>query len=128
MDNLPTVLAIDDSPTAISMYQLGASKLHINIVAYNSAEDALPYLDENKPDLIFLDIMMPGMDGLTMLQELREKPLHKETPVIVVTSKNYEQDKNVAKAHGAVDYIAKPISIKQIIQCIVDHTNAKNKL
>lgn len=123
----PTILAIDDSPTVISMYKLSVSDLAVELVTYNSAEAAIPYLESHQPDLILLDIMMPGMDGLTLLQALRENPLHSNTHIIMVTSKNYDQDKNIAKDFGALDFIAKPIRIQQIKKLIIKHTKALAK-
>lgn len=123
----PIVVAIDDSPTVISMYKSSVADLAVELITYSSAEAAMPYLESHQPQLILLDIMMPGMDGLTLLQFLRENPLHRNTHIIMVTSKNYDQDKNIAKDFGALDFIAKPIRIQQIKKLIIQHTQALPK-
>lgn len=114
----PTVVVVDDSTTSISLYQFSIEPLAVNFIGFKSAREALPYLQEHQPDLIFLDIIMPGMDGLSFLRRLRELPLHKNTPVIMVTSKDYAQDRAIANQLGAREFLIKPLRFKEIREIV----------
>ncbi|OQW93273.1 MAG: hypothetical protein BWK79_12005 [Beggiatoa sp. IS2] len=113
-DKRPTIVVVDDSPTSISLYQFSIEPLAVDFKGFTSPIEALPYLQEHQPDLLFLDIIMPGMDGLTFLKRLRELAHQRDTQVIMVTSKNYAQDRYIAKQLGALDFVIKPLRFKEI--------------
>lgn len=113
-----TVVVVDDNSTVRALFRRGMQGLALDLVSYGSAAEAMEYLKHHRPDLLFLDIIMPGKDGLSFLRELRNLPLHRDTPVIMITSKDYMQDRTVAKALGAVEFITKPMSIQTIIDII----------
>ena len=83
----------------------------------------MDYLFFFNANMIFLDIIMPGMDGLTFLRQLRQLALQKDTPVIMVTSKDYAQDRYVARQLGALDFLIKPLRFKEIRDLIYKHTD-----
>ena len=122
---VPTIVVVDDSATSISLYQFSVEPLNVNFVGFKSPLEALPYLQEHNPDLLFLDIVMPGMDGLTFLQKLRAMPNHDSTPVIMVTSKDYAQDRFVAKQLGALDFLIKPLRFQEIRDLVIKHARIK---
>jgi CheY-like chemotaxis protein len=68
---------------------------------------------------------MPSMDGLTLLRNLRQLPHLKEVPVIIVTSKDFTQDRNIAKQQGAVDFIIKPLRFKEIRNIVAKYLEVK---
>ena len=78
----------------------------------------MDFLKENKPAILFMNIKMPGRDGLTFLKELRDLPLHKDTSVVMISSKDYAQDRSVAEKLGALDFITKPMPIQVITDVI----------
>lgn len=122
-EKVPTIVVVDDSATSISLYQFSVEPLPVNFLGFTSPAEALPYLTKHQPDLLFLDIVMPGMDGLTFLQHLREMPEHKTTSVIMVTSKDYAQDRIIAKQLGALDFLIKPLRFKEIRDLVYKYTN-----
>jgi CheY-like chemotaxis protein len=126
-DKMPTIVVVDDSATSISLYQFSVEPLAVNFIGFKSPAEALPYLEEHQPDLLFLDIIMPGMDGLSLLRQLRGLSHQKETQVIMVTSKDYAQDRTVAKQLGAVDFLIKPLRIKEIREVVCQYVDAKPK-
>ncbi|MDA0823388.1 MAG: response regulator [Proteobacteria bacterium] len=118
----PTVVIVDDSSTVRLFFERAVAPLDVDLKMFASANDALKYLDTHKPDLLFLDIIMPEKDGLTFLQELRRLPLHADTPTVVISSKDYAQDRVAAKELGVVEFVAKPMSTKVIEELIVRYT------
>ena len=125
-DKRPTIVVVDDSATSISLYRFSIEPLAVNFIGFTSPAEALLYLQEHQPDLLFLDIIMPGMDGLTFLKRLRELAHQKETPVIMVTSKDYAQDRYIAKQLGALDFVIKPLRFKEIQDLIYRHVNMEH--
>lgn len=122
---LPTIVVVDDSATAISLYQLSAAGLAVDLVAFTDADSALDYLKNNQPDLVFLDIVMPEKDGITMLKELRAFPVHSDTPVIMVTSKDYDQDRTVTRELGALEFMLKPLRSNELRSIMIKYTDAE---
>jgi CheY-like chemotaxis protein len=125
-NNKPVILVIDDSPTSISLYELSTESLDVELKAFRSPLDSLKYLKENPASLIFLDIIMREMDGLTVLKKVRDLAYHGQTPVIVVTSKDYAQDRSVAKQLGALDFLVKPLKSQEIREIIRQYTDARS--
>lgn len=122
---MPTVVAVDDSATATSLYQMSVADLAVDLSTFQTAEAAMAYLQRNQPDLLFLDIVMPEKDGITLLKELRALPIHERTPVIMVTSKDYDQDRNVAKDLGVLEFLLKPLRPREIRALIRKYTGAE---
>ena len=119
------VVVVDDSAAAISQYEASVRSLHVDLRSFRSADEAYAHLRDSHPDLVFLDIVMPEKDGLTLLKELRALPTHRETPVIVVTSKDYAQDRNVARDLGAREFLLKPLRSREIRALIEQYTGAE---
>ena len=127
-DGTPHVVVVDDSPTSVSLYELSAAPLAVELQAFRSPNESLKYLADHDTDLIFIDIIMREMDGLTLLKKIRAVEHHADTAVVVVTSKDYAQDRSTAKALGALDYLVKPLKSQEIRGIICNHTNALPKV
>ena len=123
----PTIVVIDDSPTSISLYQRSTDSLNVALATFESAEESLRFLEENEADLVFLDILMRTRDGLALLSDLRNDPRHQDTPVVIVTTKDYFQDRARAKELGALDYLVKPLRSQEIREIIYKYTEAAPK-
>ena len=120
---IPTVVVVDDSPSIKVLFERGTQDLGVNLIIFDSAATSWSYLEKNKPDILFLNIKMPGKDGLTFLQELRELPLHKDTSVVMISSKDYAQDRSVASNLGAIEFITKPMPIRAITDVVEKYIN-----
>lgn len=104
-----TILIVDDEPANVAVLD-DVLRPWYRILATNSGERALLVAQRsNKPDLILLDVMMPRMDGYTVLSRLREDETTRDIPVIFVTALGDDAEEERGLALGAVDYIAKPI-------------------
>lgn len=117
----PIVVVIDDSPSIKSLFERSTIDLGIELKTFTSAASSLCYLREHQPALVFLNIIMPDKDGLTFLRELRENPLHEQTAVIVISSKDYAQDRHVARDLGALEFIPKPMPMQAITDAVKRH-------
>lgn len=122
---LPVVVLIDNSPTIKKLFERSTEKLGVELLVFDSAESSWDYLGDSKPDLLILSIILPDQDGLTHLKELRNQPLHEDTSVIMVSSKDYMQDRLVAEELGALEFIPKPMPIQTITDVIVKYTKAE---
>ena len=91
------------------------------MLIFDSADKSWSYLEANRPDLLFLNNKMPGKDGLILLKELRELPLHKETAVVMISSKDYSQDRTIASQLGAVEFVTKPMPAKVITDIVLKY-------
>lgn len=105
----PVVLIVDDTADNITLLTSLLGGLYKNKVATNGPK-ALQIAMREPPDLILLDIMMPGMDGYAVCRELKDNHVTKDVPVIFLTAKTQEDDEMHGFELGAVDYITKPIS------------------
>lgn len=122
---IPTIVAVDDSETAISLYRMSVENLGVKLETFLSADEAYAHLENNQPDLLILDIVMPEKDGITLLKDLRAMPIHHQTPVIVVTSKDYAQDRIVSKELDALEFLLKPLRPREIRELIKRYTGAE---
>ncbi len=120
-NSAPTIVVVDDSLAVQKFFDLCVEKLPVDLKTYSSAADSMDYLEHAQPSLVFLDIIMPQKDGLTFLQELRRNPIHQSTQVVMISSKDYDQDKMIAKKLGAVDFVIKPMSKRTIQDLVYDY-------
>ena len=116
-----TVVLVDDNATSRKFFLRSVENLSIDLKTYGDTESAMEYLSNSKPSLLFLNIIMPDKNGLTFLEELRKIPLHSDTRVIMITSKDYTQDRTVAFELGALDFIVKPMSMRSINSIMLDY-------
>ena len=123
----PTVVVVDNSPAIGKLFERSTHDLDINLVIHGTVGEAWKYLEHVKPALLFLSIILPDKNGLTLLKDLRKLKLHQDTSVIMVSSKDYAQDRRVASELGVLDYIPKPMSMQTIKDVIVKYTRARVK-
>jgi two-component system, chemotaxis family, chemotaxis protein CheY len=113
-ENLPkvagTILVIDDEPALRSVLCTMLEVFGFSVVEAGSATLALTLLEEITPDLVLTDVMMPDMDGLTLIRKLRAEPAWAEIPALVISAKTTTDDRMAAELAGASGFLAKPFS------------------
>ncbi len=121
----PIILIVDD--VSINLQVLGniLKKSGYKISAALSGKQALTIIENTKPDLILLDIMMPEMDGFEMCKILKSKPETKDIPIIFLTAKTEKQDVIDGINLGAVDYVTKPFNSTELLARVNNHIELK---
>lgn len=112
------VLCVDDSASDLSIMQKILAAANINVVLASNGKEAIQYAVTEQPDLIFLDIIMPDMDGYAVMRELKKTPETKVIPVIFVSSKSQKADQVWATLQGGKGYIVKPVNKEAILAMI----------
>jgi len=121
----PTILVVDDAPDNIALITSFLDDFYLVKIAING-EKALQIAFSNKPpDLILLDIMMPGMDGYEVCRHLKSDSQTAGIPVIFLTAKTDMEDELTGFELGAVDYISKPISPSIVLARVRTHLKLK---
>ncbi|RPI65948.1 MAG: response regulator, partial [Ignavibacteriales bacterium] len=105
-----TVLLIDDDEDTLFTVNEIVQSCGCKTILAGSGQEALELLDKETPDLILLDIMMPGMDGFQTLKKIRQKNSLETIPVFAVTAKAMVGDRDIILKHGFDDYIPKPVN------------------
>lgn len=119
-DTTGTVLVVDDVRLNLDILVNTLGSRYDLLVAMNGAS-ALRLARQNTPDLILLDVMMPGIDGFTVLRELQADPEMKTIPVIMLTALSETADKTRGFQLGAVDFITKPFQIEEVSARVTTH-------
>ena len=110
------VLIVDDSPTEVHVMQKALEQHGFSTAAAADGDEAIRKARELHPDLILMDIVMPGLNGFQATRELSRDPETRTIPVIMVTSKALESDRVWGLRQGAVDYIVKPVPMDKLVQ------------
>lgn len=108
------ILIVDDEPSIVALLQMNARKHGYQAFAAGSGEEALALARSILPDVVLLDIMLPGIDGVETCRRIRQEPRLYQTPIILLTAKSEEQDKITGLMEGADDYVTKPFSVAEI--------------
>ncbi|TAG92181.1 MAG: PAS domain S-box protein [Oscillatoriales cyanobacterium] len=111
----PNILLVDDSPEILHLFSILLSKLGYKVRPTRDGKLAVKFAKKNPPDLILLDIMMPGIDGYHVCEKLKACEETKDIPVIFISALNEVFDKVKAFSLGAVDYITKPFQLEEVI-------------
>ncbi len=121
------ILVVDDNPLNLKLIKTILSVKGFDVVAVEDPEAVLGVLDELMPDLIFLDIQMPKLDGITLLGKIREKFGKEMAPVIALTAYAMRGDREKFLEAGFDDYVQKPIDIKNLLKKVEDYIENKTK-
>ena len=108
------VLVVDDSKTELMFLSDMLQKQGLQVRTAENGEEALRSLAEDRPDLILMDVVMPGQNGFQLTRAITRDPLYADLPIIMCTSKNQETDRVWGMRQGARDYIPKPVDAGEL--------------
>ncbi|MDR7379172.1 twitching motility two-component system response regulator PilH [Rhodoferax ferrireducens] len=108
------VLIVDDSKTELLYLTELLQKEGMSVRTAENAEEAFRRLAEQKPDLILMDVVMPGQNGFQLTRTISRNPDFADVPIIMCTSKNQETDRVWGMRQGARDYITKPVNAAEL--------------
>jgi len=107
-----TILVVDDEPAIVDALRYNLEKSHHRVLVAQDGERALQLAASGSPDLVILDLMLPGIDGLEVCRRLRQAG---QIPIIMLTARDEEVDRVVGLELGADDYVAKPFSMRELM-------------
>ena len=110
-----TVLVIDDEKDLLELVRYNLEREKLDVITASDGQSGLEIGLKHKPDLVLLDLMMPGMNGLEVCKQLRADARTSRVPIIMLTAKAAETDKIVGLELGADDYITKPFSVRELV-------------
>ncbi|WP_457571388.1 response regulator [Desulfovulcanus sp.] len=109
------VLIVEDEPDILNLLNLNLVQAGFEVIQTDNGLKALKLVRENMPDLIVLDLMLPGMDGLEVCRQIKAYEETKHIPVLMLTARGEEVDRIVGFELGADDYVVKPFSVRELI-------------
>jgi len=109
------VLVVDDEMHIIELLQFNLKKRGFDVFTATNGEEAIRLAINEKPDLIVLDVMLPGMDGIDVCRKLRQNVSTSDIPIIMLTARGEESDKILGLEMGADDYLTKPFSPRELV-------------
>ena len=118
-----SVLVVDDVPLNILLIKKMLSQYTFEIRTANGGQAALDVIAQKKPNLVLLDLMMPGIDGFEVIRRLRAADDTKDLPIIILSALNSEQDISKGFQLGANDFINKPIIMEKLLSSVTTQIN-----
>ena len=109
------ILVVDDSKTELMFLTDLLQKNGFSVKTAENADDAMRRLEEEQPDLILMDVVMPGQNGFQLTRAIARNPQYANVPIILCTSKNQETDRVWGMRQGARDYIVKPVNAAELM-------------
>ena len=121
------IMVVDDEPNIVQTLQDRLEMNEYEVITAGNGREGLEKFEQEQPDVILLDVIMPIMDGHEMLEALRKRPTGQNVSVIMLTARSQTQDIARANACGIDDYIVKPFDLSELlekIESVVEHRNA----
>ena len=112
------ILLVDDSKTELHVLTELLTKRGYQVRAAENGEDAFKRLAEERPDLVIMDVVMPGQNGFQLTRAITRDPAYSDIPVIICSSKNQETDRVWGMRQGARDYVVKPVNPEELLSKI----------
>ena len=112
------VLVVDDSATNVILLEALLQREGFEVITSLTAKEGLKYVENLKPDLILLDLLMPEVNGFEFMESLHTMEDFKEIPVIIVSAVGTSENKQISKELGAINFINKPVDIPSLINMI----------
>lgn len=112
------ILVVEDNMLVQEVYASALQTLGCEVLTADDGNEAMQMAQEESPDLIIMDIMLPGVSGLDLVQTMKRDPALKDIPIIVVTTMAMAGDQEKIKAAGADAYLPKPIQVDEFIESV----------
>ncbi len=125
---VPLILVVEDEINIVELLSFNLQKEGYRVIAALDGNTALKLVREEKPDLIILDIMLPGMDGLEICRFLKSDPETAMTPIIILSAKGEVLERVLGLEMGADDYMAKPFSPREVVARVKTQLRKKAQL
>ena len=125
-NNGKKILVVDDEQMTTDLAKTFLEKHGFEVVIASDGEQALELAEEQTPDLILLDVMLPTIDGFEVCKKLKDNAMFKDTPILMFTAKGLSSDVERGEAVGADEYIIKPFSGKALVATIRKHLGMSN--
>jgi CheY-like chemotaxis protein len=127
MSKQATILVVDDNRDNVEILRALLESRGYVVAEAQDGNAALAKLEEVKPDLVLLDVMMPGMDGWQVCRTIKNHPVFCDTRVVMVTAKGDFEDKFEGMRAGADDYVVKPVDLKELTDKVARNLEAKER-
>ena len=114
----PKILVVDDDPVIALLLEVNFRLDGFEVTKAGRGEDAIAHARESPPDVILLDVMMPGLDGYEVYRRLREIPSLAETPVFFLSARAKDEDRARGMATGVVEYVTKPFDPSSLVALV----------
>ena len=118
-----SVLVVDDDPAVLTLVRTNLEFEGYDVRTASGGAEAVDAVDEHEPDALICDLMMPGIDGLTVLRFVRSDPLTKHIPFVVLSAKTLPDDIKRALEMGADRYVTKPFDPQDLLDAIAELTS-----
>jgi DNA-binding response OmpR family regulator len=119
-----TILVVDDEPGIVDVLQLGLSADDVRVVAAGDVAGGLSAMERDRPDLVLLDVGLPGGDGFGLLRRIREIS---DVPVVMLTARGDVRDRVTGLESGADDYVAKPFDLEELVARVHAHLRRRRR-
>ncbi|AXQ23275.1 response regulator [Acinetobacter wuhouensis] len=118
------ILIVDDSPTEMFRFKEILGRHGFDVIEATNGADGVTTAQAELPDLILMDVVMPGVNGFQATRQISRGTTTKHIPIVIVSTKDQETDRVWGKRQGACDYLTKPIDENQLINTIKQHLQA----
>jgi CheY-like chemotaxis protein len=112
------VLVVDDVPTQLKLIASALQEVGLSVMQASDGQEAIARIQEEQPDLVVLDVIMPRMNGFEVVRELRDNEQTKRLPIVICSTKNTEVDKTWGLDMGADAYVTKPFDPQQLASIV----------
>ncbi len=110
-----SILAVDDEPDMLEVVSYNLARAGYRMVTASSGQEALDRIDEQRPDLIVLDLMLPDIDGFSVCEILRRHPATATIPIVILSAWSTHDARHLGLELGALDYLTKPFSPRDLV-------------
>jgi len=118
---MTTILIVDDSPTEMFILKKAVEEKGFDVITAGNGQEGVDRALQDHPDLILMDVVMPEMNGFQATRKISKNPQTANIPVILVTTKDQRTDREWGLRQGAVDYLVKPVDLKELVSKVNDY-------